>query len=505
MLTTTINTPSPYYLLSKNTNRGTVHSISSSKEVFDDIKTLTAHRCNTISSITYLDVENKSCEVPRELLVIDRSSSIIKTGKLTPSAIDIIHQCVINVKETLHRLVINFTNVDSRLFQDVIEKLTPRASIVVIDVDKCHLLLERSSRAANLNDILKMASDFSCTVDCMNILVTGFLDSNGSFVDVLFNSYNRNFTLFISEFKPINSDNVVTAAIAANLSNNYKLVESVYAALEYTQTSSVISASSLIVNQMHNIDIPMAKMIEDQTFSAGHLVTSPELINNPSITTDFFEYLIRHPLVKPHWDSYIHHDFVRQVADGTLPLKNFQFYIEQDYNYLVDYGRVHCIAASKSPDIQNMESELYVIGRIRNSMNHHKKRIREVFCIEDPEHMDKVKRSPELNEYSRYFKDIAEKGTWAELVAALSPCIMGYGTACFPYRNGIKAPAGSIYDEWINFYSTDTVDISMAKGRFFLNTIAKTLAAKDLNRIVQIYADVCELEAKFWTSALNYN
>jgi len=39
--------------------------------------------------------------------------------------------------------------------------------------------------------------------------------------------------------------------------------------------------------------------------------------------------------VKGPWREHTEHDFVRQMADGTLPLEQFKYYLIQDYLFLV--------------------------------------------------------------------------------------------------------------------------------------------------------------------------
>lgn len=79
-------------------------------------------------------------------------------------------------------------------------------------------------------------------------------------------------------------------------------------------------------------------MVQNEGFTAHEIVPITKPLKPGPTIENFYEYLIKHPLVKPYWDTYVNHDFVRQIADGTLPLKKFQFFIEQDYSYLVDYG-----------------------------------------------------------------------------------------------------------------------------------------------------------------------
>ena len=49
----------------------------------------------------------------------------------------------------------------------------------------------------------------------------------------------------------------------------------------------------------------------------------------------FVEYLLDRPDVKDIWRQYTEHDFVNKMADGTLPIEQFKYYLIQDYLYLV--------------------------------------------------------------------------------------------------------------------------------------------------------------------------
>lgn len=49
----------------------------------------------------------------------------------------------------------------------------------------------------------------------------------------------------------------------------------------------------------------------------------------------FVDYLLDREDVKPAWHRYTHHEFVRQMGDGTLPREAFKYYMIQDYLYLV--------------------------------------------------------------------------------------------------------------------------------------------------------------------------
>jgi len=50
----------------------------------------------------------------------------------------------------------------------------------------------------------------------------------------------------------------------------------------------------------------------------------------------------------PQWSSYVDHDFVRQMGEGTLSEDAFRTYLVQDYLFLIQFARAWGLAAYKS-------------------------------------------------------------------------------------------------------------------------------------------------------------
>ena len=49
------------------------------------------------------------------------------------------------------------------------------------------------------------------------------------------------------------------------------------------------------------------------------------------------------------WDKYNEHPFVKGLADGTLPLEKFQFFMIQDHLYLMQYAKVFALGVAYCP------------------------------------------------------------------------------------------------------------------------------------------------------------
>ena len=48
------------------------------------------------------------------------------------------------------------------------------------------------------------------------------------------------------------------------------------------------------------------------------------------------------------WKSYLEHPFVKGIADGSLDIDRFRFFMIQDYRYLLEYSRVFAFGILKS-------------------------------------------------------------------------------------------------------------------------------------------------------------
>ena len=55
------------------------------------------------------------------------------------------------------------------------------------------------------------------------------------------------------------------------------------------------------------------------------------------------------------WASYVDHDFVRQLGDGTLPEAAFRTYLVQDYLFLIQFARAYALATYKSRTLADMK------------------------------------------------------------------------------------------------------------------------------------------------------
>ena len=153
------------------------------------------------------------------------------------------------------------------------------------------------------------------------------------------------------------------------------------------------------------------------------------------------------------WHRELEHPFVRGLGDGTLPVDRFQFYLEQDYLFLIEYCRVFALASAKARDLETMGLFSGLLSdTLKTEMQLHSdycKRLR----IEKSR-LAAATASPVTHGYTRHLLTTAYGGSIAEIVAAVLPCQLGYVEIATALAKEGRGGGNSFYAEWINTYTS---------------------------------------------------
>ncbi|CAG58300.1 uncharacterized protein GVI51_C04829 [Nakaseomyces glabratus] len=543
-----MNTPPPYLRLANDKQLPVVMTIAGSDSsggagIEADIKTITAHKCYAMTCINALTVQTPQKvydvfptpqEVVKQILdanLADMRCDVIKTGMLTVETAQMLSAKLKELGSARPKLVVDpvlvatsGSSLASLGIVDVIKKeLAPLADLITPNIQEAFELLGKELPVKSHQDMLQIAMEISQATGCKNVLVKGghtpWDDETKKYItDVLYMQNDSQYFVYkgncVSTSNTHGTGCTLASSIASNLAHGYSLKQAIYGGIEYVQNAVGIGCSVAQkhvkqngpINHVYAIEVPLDRMISDDCFTAYSVLDNIKkpAVDNP-IGEDFFSYLINHPTVKPHWESYTKHKFVEEVAKGTIDLKKMQFFLEQDYSYLIDYARIQCIGASKAPSMEDIESALVIVGSVRHEMSEHETRLREVFGVTSDEHFHNIKRGPALRAYSRYFNDVAKHGNWEELILAISPCLMGYGWALKNVQDKITCKEGTVCRNWCDTYLSDKYKGAMDQGVILLNNIGRSYPPDQIDTLVKIYADVCKLETDFWTAALEYS
>ena len=125
------------------------------------------------------------------------------------------------------------------------------------------------------------------------------------------------------------------------------------------------------------------------------------------------------------WQAYVDHEFVRGLADGSLPGPSFRHYLVQDYLFLIHFARAYALAAYKGETLDDIGNAMRACSAIvETEMALHVK-----FCagwgIGEAE-MAATEEAAATMAYTRYVLERGLAGDLLDLHIALAPCVLGY-------------------------------------------------------------------------------
>ncbi|MEM0921705.1 MAG: thiaminase II [Pseudomonadota bacterium] len=151
----------------------------------------------------------------------------------------------------------------------------------------------------------------------------------------------------------------------------------------------------------------------------------------------------------PEWDAYTKHAFVEGLGDGTLPRPAFLHYLVQDYVFLIHFSRAWALGVVKSGSLDEMKACAATVDALVNT----EMRLHIETCAGEGIAEADLYAAPESKAnlaYTRYVMDAGISGDFLDLMAALAPCVFGYGEI------GARLGAGEVetpYRPWIETYA----------------------------------------------------
>jgi thiaminase/transcriptional activator TenA len=201
----------------------------------------------------------------------------------------------------------------------------------------------------------------------------------------------------------------------------------------------------------------------------------------------------------PIWIAQFEHPFVRGIGEGSLDLERFKFWVRQDYLFLIEYARLLGLACARSPELDTMSRFANLLNETLNTeMGLHRAYAAE-FGISEAE-LEKEIAAPTTRAYTDFLVRVAATGDYAELLAALLPCMwafsdIGQGLA------KLKPPADERYLKWVAMYSSEEFAGLALWCREVLDEAAAGLPERVLQKLEEIFLTSSRYEYQFWEMA----
>ena len=202
------------------------------------------------------------------------------------------------------------------------------------------------------------------------------------------------------------------------------------------------------------------------------------------------------------WDRLFHHPFVAGIGNGRLPLDRFQFYVKQDYIFLIQYSRVLAIAAAKAPDLESMGRFADLLNEtLKTEMALHRS-LCQGFGV-SAEELEGTRPAPVTLAYTDYLLRVAYEGTITDVIATLLPCQWGYcETGLYLARTGDTSDANP-YAEWIHLYSGEEFGSFVGWLRELLDGLTREARDSEMERLEEHFLTATRYEFLFWEMAYN--
>lgn len=202
----------------------------------------------------------------------------------------------------------------------------------------------------------------------------------------------------------------------------------------------------------------------------------------------------------PEWQAYVGHPFVRGLGDGTLPRAAFLRYLAQDYVFLIHFARAWALGVVKAETRDEMEvCASTVDGLINHEMALHVRTCAAAGI--DRAELEATPEHPANLSYTRYVLDAGFSGDFLDLLAALAPCVLGYGEIG---RRLAREATSRDYGDWIATYSGEEYQSACADvGGLIERAVARRLGPDAATsprwpRLQRRFSTATRLEVGFW-------
>ena len=206
------------------------------------------------------------------------------------------------------------------------------------------------------------------------------------------------------------------------------------------------------------------------------------------------------------WAKLHGHPFITELADGTLPLERFRFFLEQDVFYLEEYARCLAMGAAKSRTAAELR---YFVADLNNVLDaeipNNLKLLDEVIAHGAEDRGGARGMAPANLTYTSYLHSLSMRGGPLDIIAALLPCAWSYVEIATALRDRTDR-THPIYSEWIGYFSLPRTIEVVSNMRLDFDGLVRDEVRTDARRreIGNVFATSSRLELGFWEMAYTF-
>jgi len=196
-------------------------------------------------------------------------------------------------------------------------------------------------------------------------------------------------------------------------------------------------------------------------------------------------------LVEDIYKEIIDHPFVRQLAEGTLPLHSFAHYLSQDILYLRDDSLAFEKLAEKAPSIYEYD----FFKKLASDGIAFEQDLQNYFL--DFFKVDKAKtKSPVIYTYTSFLFNHVRESSYSVAAAALLPCFWIYNKM----GNLLLAQSANnnVYQKWIDTYESAEYEAYTRSFIKIVEDLSINLSYDQKALMKQAFIEATKLELAFF-------
>jgi len=201
------------------------------------------------------------------------------------------------------------------------------------------------------------------------------------------------------------------------------------------------------------------------------------------------------------WQAIFSHPFVKGIGDGTLSRSRYEFFLKQDYVYLIHFSRVFALASAKADGLEDMSYFATLLDVTLNTeMALHRKTCAAVGI--SAQDLENTEAAMITSAYTNLLVRTCYEGSLLDIITVLLPCAVGY-TEIGQRLKSEGLPEDPFYRDWINTYASDEfmefADWLKKKTNFLADGTSESIKC----RLEELYRSSARFEYLFFDMSWN--
>lgn len=173
--------------------------------------------------------------------------------------------------------------------------------------------------------------------------------------------------------------------------------------------------------------------------------------------------------------------------------------MRQDYRFLIQYGRVFALAAARAPDPELLTRFTDLLwSTMRHEMDLHRRLAADLGI--SAHDLEREEMAPATQAYSDFLLATAAIGDFAELTAALLPCMWAYSEIGHKLDEGPR-PSDPRLAAWIDSYADPEFAAQADWCRDVVDQLAQAASKELRSRMEAAFVISSRYELAFWEMA----